>query len=227
MKKFIKRHFPGLVKVIKDKTPNDVIFNDIYRSNSWESDESVSGPGSTLLSTENLRLKLETFFKNYGISSIVDAPCGDYNWFKEIDYKFEFYRGYDIVKDIIDNNNKKYASPNVEFDFSDITKDILPKADLIFCRDCLVHLSFNKIFKAVTNFKKSGSKYLLTTSYFDHNENKDIVTGDWRKLNLLLPPFNFPKERLSISEECKGSDTNFLYSKDKCLSLWELDDLVL
>lgn len=227
MKKFIKKHFPGVVKVLKDKTPNEVVFANIYKSNSWESEESVSGPGSTLLSTENLRLKLEAFFNDYKIKSIVDAPCGDYNWFKEIDYKFESYKGFDVVKEIIDINRSKYLSPNVEFNIADITIDVLPKADIIFCRDCLVHLSFNKIFKAISNFKKSGSKYLLTTSYSDYLNNTDIATGDWRKINLLLPPFNFPKERLSISEDCKGNDANFLYSKDKCLSLWELGDLVL
>jgi hypothetical protein len=32
--------------------------------------------------------------------------------------------------------------------------------------------------------------------------NKDIVTGDWRSLNLTLSPFNFPRESLWEKENC-------------------------
>jgi len=57
-------------------------FTEIYKSNYWGSKESVSGIGSTLIYTENLRSKLPDLFQLYSIKSIFDAPCGDFNWMK-------------------------------------------------------------------------------------------------------------------------------------------------
>ena len=75
----------------------------------------------------------------------------------------------------------------------DVTSDDLPEADVVLCRDCLVHLSSTDIFAALRNFRRSGSTYLLTTTYpglLSHNRN--IVTGMWRPVDLQLPPFGFP-----------------------------------
>ena len=96
----------------------------------------------------------------------------------------------------------------------DIIKDDMPKVDLILCRDCFIHLSYNNIFKAVRNFKNTNSKYLLTTTYKNIKENTDIFNGGFRKINLLLPPFNFSSPEIEIPEE-----------DDKVLSLWRIKDL--
>lgn len=64
----------------------------------------------------------------------------------------------------------------------------------------------------------SGAQYLLTTSYSNTRANKDIPTGSWRPLNLMIAPFNFPKP-VSIFNEG--------YEQDKCLVLWRFDDLLL
>ena len=37
---------------------------------------------------------------------------------------------------------------------ADITRDPLPRADAILCRDCLVHLSFANIAAAVDQFQR-------------------------------------------------------------------------
>ena len=68
----------------------------------------------------------------------------------------------------------------------DITRDALPRADVILCRDCLVHFSFKDIFAAIDNFKKSQSRYLLATTFIAFSENLDVATGEWRRLN--MPP---------------------------------------
>jgi hypothetical protein len=50
------------------------------------------------------------------------------------------YLGSDIVPEIIDKNNHDYASESIKFKTLDLTVDSLAEADLIFTRDCLVHL---------------------------------------------------------------------------------------
>jgi len=50
--------------------------------------------------------------------------------------------GSDVVKELIDENYRRYAGPAREFVCLAIARDQLPPADLILCRDCLVHLPF-------------------------------------------------------------------------------------
>ena len=163
------------------------IFQRIYLSNKWGSKESKSGKGSELSSTEVIRKELPELVKKLNVKSILDIPCGDYNYMKEIDLNCD-YIGADIVPELITSNSMKY--PNVKFMCLDIVNSKLPKCDLVIVRDCLVHLSNKEVFKALDNIKASGCKYILTTS-FPEFTNKDISTGQWRPINLAAPPFNY------------------------------------
>lgn len=98
----------------------------------------------------------------------------------------------------------------------------LPKADVILCRDCLVHFSFADIELALSNFKRSGSRYLLTTSFIDWEMNADISTGGWRPLNLQASPFLFPAPMAMVDERCMHSGGIY---QGKRLALWELESL--
>ena len=190
------------------------IFNKIYKKNLWYSKESVSGKGSERKSVKNILNILPEIFYELNIQTIIDAPCGDYSWIKDLKYEFKSYLGVDIVDELIKENNIKYSNTKTKFICLDIITDKLPKADLVLCRDCFIHLSFENIFKTIENFKKSSSKYLLLTTYKNIECNIDIYNGGFRKIDLLLPPFNFKKPLLEILE-----------SDDKCLCLWRIDSL--
>jgi hypothetical protein len=69
----------------------------------------------------------------------------------------------------------------------------LPTADLGLCRDCLNHISFAEAEQVINNFKRSGVKYMLVTTFTKTSINTEINNQTWRPLNLELPPFNFPK----------------------------------
>lgn len=99
--------------------------------------------------------------------------------------------------------------------------DPLPQNDLIIVRDCLVHLSYKDIYNAIKNIKSSGSKYLLTTTFTNHDLNHDIVTGDWRAINL-QKPFNFSSPLLVINENCTQGSGEY---SDKAMALWEIDKI--
>jgi hypothetical protein len=177
------------------------VFGDIYagKNNLWRQEESKSGGGSTMQATAILREQLPLIIERYSITSMLDVPCGDYNWIKAVDKKCS-YIGGDIVPELIENNQKLYGSDSVQFKVVDITKDALPKVDLIFCRECLQHLSDSNVKKAIENFKRSGSKYLLVSSYPKTWRNYDILDGDYRALNLRKKPFCLPKPLTVIKE---------------------------
>jgi len=195
------------------------IFTEIYESNSWTSSESRSGLGSELLSTETIRKELPEVFKKFNIKSVLDIPCGDFNWMNNVDLKEVHYIGADIVENMIEDNKNNFK--DYEFKVLDITEDDLPEVDLIFARDILGHFDYENIEKTIKNIISSGSKYLLTTSFTKWEYNIDIKNGDWRPINLMLKPFLF-KPIYLINENCFEGD--FQYN-DKCLILFDLNKL--
>jgi hypothetical protein len=198
------------------------LFTSYYIENSWQGKESLSGPGSDYEQTKFLIPELEILLRDLNISTMLDAPCGDFNWMKIVDLGKTKYHGGDIVDDLIKINNKMYRNKNISFSVIDIVNDKLPKVDLIMVRDCLVHLPTNDVFKALKNIKDSGSTYLLTTnfSWYHQSCNKDIPVGGWRRINLTKSPFNFEyPERMIIEGNIQSHD------RDKTMSLWKINSI--
>ena len=140
------------------------------------------------------------------------------------------YIGGDIVKDLINKNIKNYKKKNINFLELDITNNNLPEADLMICRDCLIHLSFKNIKLFFKNFKKSKINFLLLTSYKLKDPNKeiknlDIPDGEFREIDMSEPPFSLPKpinEILDKDEQNKKSGYYCylnLYTKDQINNL--------
>jgi SAM-dependent methyltransferase len=198
------------------------VFSRLYEDNSWGDEESVSGPGSNFARTTKIRRELPELLKQHSLASLLDAPCGDFNWMKETDLGVERYIGVDVVPDLIARNQKLYGDQTRQFRVLDITTDDVPEVDAILCRDCFIHLSYRHINAALANFKRSNSKYFLTNTYLACRKNEDISTGGFRRLNLQMSPFNFPEPLVLISE--KFAEEEMLYFR-KCLGLWRLKDL--
>jgi len=200
-------------------------FRRIFATKGWGGieSESASGPGSCLDQTVVIRRELPGLLKETQTKILLDAPCGDYFWLKEVTLELEMYIGVDIVDEIILENHVKYGGTTRQFMISDITCDNLPYADCILCRDCLDHLSFKDIFSALGNFTRLGAKYLLATTYAERLRNTDITTGEWRPLNLRQPPLLFPAPVRLINENCTEEDGRW---SDKSLGLWSIEELL-
>jgi hypothetical protein len=198
------------------------VFTNLYADNSWGDEESVSGPGSNLARTARIRQELPALFKKWKVASLLDGPCGDFNWMKETDLGVKRYIGVDVVPDLIARNQKLYGDRVREFRVLDITTDALPEVDIILCRDCFIHFSHRHINEAIKNFKQSKSQYILTNTYLDCRKNKDIRTGGFRRLNLQTSPFNFPQPLELIGEKFAEEEKVFFR---KSLGLWRLKDL--
>jgi glycosyltransferase involved in cell wall biosynthesis len=197
-------------------------FSEIYAKNIFRGSESRSGEGSDLAQTAVIRRELPRLVQELGVKTFLDAPCGDWYWMKEVDLPVEQYIGLDIVEPLVEKNRNTFGSSKVFFRCMNLAEGDLPKADLIFSRDCLVHLSFADALKIIANFKRSGATYLLATTFTDRSRNEDLGNRFWRTLNMQLPPFNFPKPLRIINEECTEENNSFT---DKCLGLWLLEDI--
>ena len=197
-------------------------FENIFKNNSWGGHNSVSGRGSDLDQTEHIIREIPALFKDMGISTVLDIPCGDFNWMRNIDLSGIKYIGADIVKEIVKNNKNQYEKNNVSFRHMNLIDDTLPQVDLVLIRDCLVHMSYGDIFKSLNNVCNSMSQYLLTTSFTDRQDNKDIITGEWRPLNLQIAPFSLPKPIRIINEKCTQGKSSYT---DKSLGLWKISDI--
>lgn len=217
----IYRAFQKKKKLDIDGLSTEEVFSKIYKENYWVYGESVSGTGSDNIQTNVIIGELEKLFQEYNIKSILDAPCGDFNWMDLVNLDGIDYLGIDIVEDLIKLNQDKYHhKAGVEFTTGNIISDDLPQVDLILCRDCLVHFSFADIQRALSNFKRSGAKYLLTSRFITHTTNQDIQTGYWRPINFNKPPFDLTHPLKTINEKCTEGGGKH---KDKSLILIGLD----
>lgn len=217
--KQVKKHFR---KIIHQLNLEDR-FTQIYKINYWGNNESVSGRGSTLMLTSNLRNNLPILFEKFAIKRVFDGPCGDFNWMRHVvDATNIDYIGGDIVLPLIESNQSKYETQRVKFKKIDLTKDVLPEADLMICRDCLFHLSYEDTKQLLDNFVQSNIPYLLTTTY--HNDtsfkNKDIITGHFRMIDLFSPPYNFPKEVLFKIDDWVAPES------PRSMCLWSKDQII-
>ncbi len=180
-------------------------FTKIYEISYWGKWESKSGKGSTLSSTEQLRKELPNLFKQFGVKTVFDGPCGDFNWMKYVISETDiFYIGGDIVEPMIAANQANYGNQKISFIKLDLTKNTLPSADLMICRDCLFHLSFQDTLMLLQNFSNSNIPWLLTTTYQKTSEfiNVNIDTGHFRRIDLFSAPYHFPKEIHYKIEDC-------------------------
>lgn len=195
-------------------------FRRIFRANSWSGAQSHSGRGSSLEETASIRAAVPDLLANLHVTRLVDAPCGDFHWLRTVDLGGIEYIGIDIVRELVAENQKRYGSDTISFQQRDIVADPLPRADLVICRDCLVHLPFADALKVLANFRANGSSYLLTTTFPTRRKNRDVRTGGWRPLNLQLPPFDFPDPLLVLNENCQEGGGRF---SDKSLGLWSIE----
>lgn len=195
------------------------IFTRYYEHNYWRNRESRSGAGSTLDYTANIRQRVPELIAQLQVTSVLDAPCGDYHWFAHVARPAHVqYVGGDIVASMVADCQRRYGNANTRFVELDITADSLPKVDLWLCRDVLFHLSNQDIFRALENLLASDIQWLLTSTHPECARNSDVPTGHFRLLNLRLPPFALPPPITEIDDWIAG------YPVRK-LALWRVQAL--
>jgi hypothetical protein len=218
---FDAHHYEKLARTGQPAEPV-TIFRDIYRRHHWSASHSPSGPGAAPEQTTELRRALPALLTELAVRTLLDLPCGDYSWMRTIGLSGIRYIGADLLPEIVQSLAAEFGGPRREFLVLDLTRDRLPRADLLLCRDCLVHLSYADIRRALANVARSGIPYLLATTFPAGDANEDIVTGDWRVLDLEGAPFHLPPPERILNEGCTEGDGAFA---DKSLGLWRVAEL--
>jgi hypothetical protein len=195
-------------------------FQRIHDTNLWGAAASVSGLGSEADATAALRSELPRLLKKLNVTSLLDAPCGDAGWINAANLGVTTI-GIDIVPELIADLRARAERGEITGDYrlADITRDALPRCDAILCRDCLVHLSFANIERAIENFRRSGATWLIATTFPDWETNADCEDGDWRALNFECAPFAWGPPVLLLNENCTEAGGGW---RDKSLGVWQL-----
>lgn len=197
----------------------------------------ISGDGSTLRNTKNLRELLPRLFTELNIRTFFDCPCGDWFWAQKLDLSQVQYFGADITPITVSENARCFTKSNINFLQMDWTCSIPPAVDLILVRDVLFHMPDAAVQKVLSSIHRSGSKYLATTSFSKTENQEDFNTKlayrdsakerqtkdeeeyiGFRHLNLYLPPYNFPNPPLYIAEENDATSKNL----ERHVGVWKL-----
>jgi SAM-dependent methyltransferase len=218
---FDPRHFEKQ-RAQGETASNDAVFRDIYRRNHWSGPESRSGLGAGQDQTAVLATALPDLLRRLGVEVLLDLPCGDYGWMQRVEPPVARYIGADLLPEVVRPLEERFGDPAHSFVVLDLTRDPLPEADLLLCRDCLVHLSFGDIRRALSNVLRCTIPWFLTTTFPECEVNEEIATGDWRPLDLERDPFGFPAPFELLNERCTEGGGVF---GDKSLGLWRAADL--
>jgi hypothetical protein len=225
VRRFVRQNIPCLIRpwtlakrfFWSVRYPNPAArFAKVHEKNYWASSESRSGEGSTLEATTFLRQALLGFIARMNIKSMLDIPCGDFNWMQHVGLGIP-YLGGDIVEALIRENQVKYAHANRTFQVLDLTNSALPANDLVLTRDCLNHLSLADIRKAVANVRSSGSIFWAVTQFPAQRLNRDQESGFYyREINFQNAPFYWPPPIETHEEKMHPG---------KHISFWRISDL--
>lgn len=183
------------------------VFDNIFLKNYWGSAESRSGVGSEVTFAARYRDRLKSLIVRHGFKKIFDAPCGDLNWMSTLVDQLDIeYVGGDVSPQVIADARSR--CPDLDLGVFDITSDKFPDADVWHCRDCLFHLPFSSIRRALENFSESSIAYALITSHRAYllHRNLDVGIGGFRFLDLQRAPISLPAPLVRIPDFAVGRD---------------------
>ena len=196
-------------------------FELLHRLGVYHHPESYSGAASAFEETAALREALPRIIKEHQVATMLDIPCGDFAWMRHVPLAAD-YTGADVVAELVSENQQRYGNERRRFVVLDATRDALPQVDLILSRDLRSHRSNRDCRAALANYAASGARLLLTNHFAGRAENPDIVSGDFRPINLTRPPFHLPPPLEILSERSNLGDGAFA---DRSMALWRLAEI--
>ncbi len=162
--------------------------------------------------------ELKALLNGFNIKSLIDTSCEEAGLLRQIDLGIDHYIGIDRRKEVVDAIRSSIGSAKRTFLVQDITRDLLPQADLILCWDSLHSLPFSQICSALHLFHKSKAKYLLISHFPELKKNIRAKKGIYRPINWTLAPYHFPEPMIQISEQREQGHI-------KSLALWKISEL--
>lgn len=182
------------------------VFTKIYSENLWGNSGSheqpfYSGAGSHVKEITSAYVQAVSHFIQSlgGKPNALDLGCGDFNVGSQIRPYCNRYIACDIVSDLIQFNQNKFAELDVDFRVLDLIEDPLPATDIVFVRQVLQHLSNSQIQKFLPKLKGHFSWLILTEHIpakpdfphnLDHTNSQHIRLSNNSGIVITSPPFN-------------------------------------
>jgi hypothetical protein len=188
---------------------------------------SSSGPGSVIGPATARSLEfLSEIVRQFNITSMLDAPCGDVNWqFQswELD-SLAVYVGLDIVRSVVELDQQRFwVHTNKLFLHWDLARCALPHYrmqgerathpfDMIHMRDVIQHLPLASGKAVIENVRRSGARWLVANTYETQPHNNDVYEGGWYPANLGVAPFDLEPTRCIDTHPDHEADKTCLYA---------------
>ncbi len=198
----------------------EAVFTDIYKNNKWGGvkGEFYSGYGSADESMVSPYISLiheKALSEGFRGLTFVDLGCGDFRVSRQLLSLCSRYTGVDIVRRVVEENQKKFGNEKTHFVHLNAVKDDLPTGDVCFIRHVLQHLSNQQISTILP--KLVSYRWVFVTEHFPSandaiQPNKDMMHGAHIRLSensgvyLKEPPFHLPAEKIATVMEIPGSD---------------------
>jgi len=200
----------------------EAVFTRIYQQHKWGEPKSHSDFDSGLGSapSESLEKYISvvsnlTFQRGYNKSVFIDLGCGDFRVGRRLACLAKQYIGIDIVASLIDRNTKLFGCAGISFKHLNAITTTLPYGDVCFIRQVFQHLSNSQISRIIARL--SQYKMVFITEHLPSDEdliqpNLDKIHGAdirvYRHSGIYLqhPPFNVPREKLTLVLEVPGTD---------------------
>ncbi len=172
--------------------------------------EAASGAPSARPSPQ-LQSEVIALLHRFHVRRLVEVECSDFAWMQEIASHLELYTGVDRDFDVILRDRIEHAGPRRRFLVRDVSRDPVPRADIVLCRNVLDRLADVDLHRAIAAILRSGARYLLATAVGDDAER---------------PGRLHPTALASIPApvEAIGDATDGSRPTDR-LALWDLDDI--
>jgi hypothetical protein len=94
--------------------------------------------------------------------------------------------------------------------------------DLILCRDALQHLTHSQVWQVLRVFQRANPMFLLIGAYLNQS-NKDIETGDFDFIDMMVAPFNLQPKSIYCEENTDQDKHLFLYTQAQ-IQAWHLSN---
>ena len=173
-------------------------FDNIYAAGGWSG--MGSGPGSVARYNKEFLRYISHLIASGSIRKIIDYGCGDWQLFRDFNFRDASYLGYDVVSSVIEENKKSFRKPKVSFERIRHVSEVKETCDLFLIKDVFLHLPNHDCLE-ILEHAKLRSKHILVVNDCEEDEfpiNHEIDVGKYRPVDIALPPFSQSSKKVLI-----------------------------